>query len=237
MLQRGDRPAISVIVPVFRERALVPELMATLEPFERLHELIIVDGGSDDGTFEALEARGAATLLRAPLGRASQMNAGARRARGHLLLFLHADTSLPHEAPELALRELDRGADGGCFEVRIKSPHRRLAVAGALQSLRSRVLRSATGDQALFFRAEIFSQLGGFDESHPICEDLDLVRRFVSLRGRERFVCVPEKVETSGRRWERGGINRTIALMWGLRLAYHAGVAPVQLARFYGERR
>lgn len=237
MLKRGDRPALSLIVPVYRERQLIPSLLATLEPFAGLHELILVDGGSDDGTFEALSERKVGSVIRAEKGRARQMNAGANQARGAVFLFLHADTSIAPEGPERALLEIDRGADGGCFEVRIKSHHTRLKLAAALQSMRSRLLPSGTGDQALFVRAEVFRELGGFDENHPICEDLDFVRRFVGARGAQRFVCVPEKVETSARRWERGGINRTIALMWGLRLAYHAGVPPSKLAQFYGERR
>jgi rSAM/selenodomain-associated transferase 2 len=237
MLERGGRPAISIIVPVLNERALVPSLLATLEPFLGLHEIIISDGGSDDGTREALRERPVAKIVEAPRGRASQMNAAARVAKGSALLFLHADTSIQQEGPELALLELDRGADAGCFEVSIKSRHTRLRFAGKLQSLRSRLLPSATGDQGMFFRADVFHALGGYDESLPICEDLDLVRRFIALRGARRFACVPHPVETSGRRWEKSGINRTIALMWGLRLAYHAGVPPSRLARFYGQVR
>jgi rSAM/selenodomain-associated transferase 2 len=235
MMMRNGRPAVSLIVPVHRERGMVPNLMATLEPFVGMHEIVIVDGGSEDGTFEELVARTSAQMrvLRTSCGRACQMNAGARAASGRVLLFLHADTTIDHEGPELALAATDRGADAGCFEVRIDSRHRRLTAAGWLQSIRSRVMTSATGDQCLFVRSDVFRELGGFSEDHPICEDIDFVKRFAAVRGGDRFVCLRPPVRTSGRRWEQGGINRTIALMWGLRLAYHLGAPPDRLARFY----
>lgn len=233
MLLRGDTPALSLIVPVYEERGLICELMATLEPFLGLHELVIVDGGSSDGTYESLLQRGVGRVIRSPKGRAAQMNAGAKVARGHVLMFLHADTSIDHEGPEMALQRIDRGADAGCFKVKIHSRHRRLRVAGHLQSARSKMITSATGDQALFVRRSVFHQLGGFDEGMPICEDLDLVRRLSSRCGGRRFVCVDHYVTTSGRRWEKSGISKTIALMWGLRAAYHLGVDARELARFY----
>jgi len=233
MLLRGDLPAISIVVPVFRECALIPELMATLEPFVGLHEIVIVDGGSDDGCFEELSTRGVGRVIRSETGRARQLNAGASAATGHVLLFLHADTALDPEAPELALQAIDRGADGGCFSIRINSAHRRLQLAGKLQTLRSRVLPSATGDQAMFIRRGVFEDLGGYGETHDLCEDIDFVSRFVAQRGAERFVCLEEHVTTSARRWEKAGINRTIALMWSLRLAYHLGASPRRLAHLY----
>lgn len=235
MMMKNGRPAISLIVPVHRERAMVPQLMATLEPFVGLHEIVIVDGGSDDGTYESIVSRTSASMrvLRASCGRACQMNAGARAASGRVLLFLHADTSIEHEGPEHALAAIDRGADAGCFEVRIESTHRRLSAAGWLQSMRSHLITSATGDQCMFVRADVFEELGGFSEDHPICEDIDFVQRFVEAKGTGRFVCLQPPVRTSGRRWEQSGINRTIALMWGIRVAYHLGMPPKELARFY----
>lgn len=233
MLTRGDAPAVTVVVPVFRERARIPDLMATLEPFVGLHEIVIVDGGSDDGTYEALLARGVGRVIRAPTGRAPQLNAGAAEATGHVLLFLHADTEIEHELPELALKALDSGADGGCFSIRIRSRARRLRLAGRLQTLRSKVLTSATGDQAIFVRRDVFADIGGFSEAHSICEDIEFVGRFVEARGAARFVCLDAAVTTSARRWEKTGINRTIALMWGVRLAYHLGASPRRLADLY----
>jgi rSAM/selenodomain-associated transferase 2 len=234
VLLRGDRPAVSIVIPVYREVRLVHEMLATIEPFMGLHEIIIADGGSDDGTYEALKERATATLIRAPRGRPKQMNAGAETARGHVLLFLHADTTLDPEGPELALREIDRGADAGCFLVRTKSTHARLKIGAALQSMRSRLLTSATGDQAIFIRRTVFEELGGFREDLPICEDIDLVQRLTAYKGRQRFACVGHHVVTSGRRWEAQGINRTIALMWALRAAYHLGAHPARLVKYYG---
>ena len=228
---------VSVVVPMRNEQKSVPELLATLEPFIRLHELILVDGVSTDGTYESLQQRGVGQLLQVAPGRARQMNEGARVATGHVLLFLHADTSIDHEGPDMALREIDRGADAGCFKIKIRSAFRRLAWAAHLQTLRSIILPSGTGDQAIFVRREVFFELGGFDEQMSICEDLDFVRRLVATRGPEKFTCIDHHVTTSGRRWEQNGINRTIGLMWGLRLGYHLGVPPERLRQFYGEVR
>ncbi|MBI4819561.1 MAG: TIGR04283 family arsenosugar biosynthesis glycosyltransferase [Deltaproteobacteria bacterium] len=224
---------MSLVIPLYREIAGLSKLLSTLEPFVGLHELIFVDGFSDDGTYESLVGAGIGAVLRAPACRPVQMNVGAKSASGHLLLFLHADTELEPEHPELALLAIDRGADAGAFALRIESRDPRLRAASWLISARTRLMRSATGDQALFVRREVFESLGGFREDHPLCEDLDFVGRLIDRRGLGRFAFVPKEVKTSARRWEKSGVSRTIALMWGLRTAFHLGVPPDRLARFY----
>ena len=144
---------------------------------------------------------------------------------------------LEQEAPEQALRAIDRGAELGCFAIRIQSRDWRLRLGGRLQSLRSRVLLSATGDQAIFVRADVFEDLGGFHERLELCEDLDFVRRFGAGRDPARFAFVDEPVKTSARRWESSGVSTTIGLMWALRLGYHLGVSPNRLSQYYRARR
>ena len=184
----------------------------------------MVDGGSADAT-AALARESSDVVIAAPPGRARQMNAGARAAKGSALLFLHADTRLPGGADELILGALKASA-WGRFDVSIDGRHPMLPVIAALMNLRSRLTGIATGDQAIFVRREAFP---GFPEI-PLMEDVALSK---SLRRRSRPQCLRLKVTTSGRRWESRGVLRTIVLMWRLRLAYALGADPARLAERY----
>lgn len=223
---------IALIVPVLNEARLCAQLCASLALSARDCEVVVVDGGSSDTTREQIHAAGL-RLIDGPRGRATQMNAGAAATRAPVLLFLHADTRLPAGAPEQIRRILDDGAVGGCFKLRIDSPDPRLRLAASIINLRSRLMPSASGDQAIFCRRDAFERLGGF-RPIPLMEDLDLVGRLSSLG---RFALCDAAVETSARRWESRGVNRTIALMWALRLGYHLGVDPSTLQRLYGDAR
>ena len=184
----------------------------------------MVDGGSDDGTPQ-LAAGLCDRLLDAPRGRALQMNAGARAARGDALLFLHADTRLPPEADRAVLESL-RSRAWGRFDVRIEGRHPLLGVVGRLMNLRSRLTGIATGDQAIFVRRDAFA---GYPEI-ALMEDVALCK---ALKRRGPPACLRLRVTTSGRRWETRGVVRTILLMWRLRLAYALGADPARLAERY----
>jgi rSAM/selenodomain-associated transferase 2 len=226
--------SVAVIVPVLDEARVAPALAARLTALAARTspgaEVVVVDGGSRDGTAALLERAGL-RVIRAERGRGAQMNAGAAATRAPALLFLHADTALPDGALAAVDAALaDPRTVGGCFRVRIASRDPRLRVASRLINLRSRLLPSASGDQALFVRRDAFEHLGGY-RPLPLMEDLDFVARLSRLG---RFRLLPAAVETSARRWEQHGVTRTIALMWTLRLGYHLGVAPEMLARLYG---
>jgi rSAM/selenodomain-associated transferase 2 len=226
------RPEVAIVVPVLNEARALPVLADELRRVAARCEVIVVDGGSSDGTRAALDQLGV-RVAEAPRGRATQMNAGARATSAPILLFLHADTRLPGDACDAVTRAVARGAIGGCFRVRIDSPDPRLRVASRIINLRSRLVPSASGDQAIFVRRDVFERIGGFREI-ALCEDLDLVGR---LARQGRFVLVDGEVVTSARRWHAHGVARTIALMWALRLAYHLGVDPTTLGRWYGDAR
>lgn len=216
---------LCIIVPTLNEAAGIRSALQALAPLRsRGHELIVVDGGSDDGTPQ-LAAGLCDRVLAAPRGRALQMNAGARAARADALLFLHADTRLPPLADKAVLESL-RSRPWGRFDVRIESRHRLLKVVGWAMNLRSRLTGLATGDQAIFVRREFFP---GFPEI-PLMEDVALSKL---LRRRSRPQCLRLRVTTSGRRWEARGVLRTIVLMWRLRLAYALGADPARLAERY----
>jgi len=157
------------------------------------------------------------------------MNAGAARADGELLLFLHADTRLPDHADAAVLRAVAGGADWGRFDVSIEGRSALLRVVALLMNLRSRLTGIATGDQAIFVRRDLFQRLGGFADQ-PLMEDIELSRR---LRAVSRPACLRARVRTSGRRWDSRGVWHTIVLMWRLRWRYWRGVPPEVLAREY----
>ncbi len=225
-------PALCIVVPVLDEAHELAASLAALQPFrERGAQVVVVDGGSSDESLAI--ARGLADLaFVAPRGRARQMNAGAAAGSGELLLFLHADTRLPHDADALARRAVQSRHQWGRFDVTIDSPRPVMRVVEALMNLRSRWTGIATGDQALFVRRALFDQIGGFPDQ-PLMEDVALSTR---LKRHGPPACLRERVTTSARRWERHGPWRTILLMWRLRAAYFFGADPAKLAVRYGLR-
>jgi rSAM/selenodomain-associated transferase 2 len=223
---------LSVIIPVLDEAAMVVTALQRLKPLrDRGCEVIAVDGGSRDET-AALASPLADRVEHAPRGRASQMNAGAAIARGDALLFLHVDTVLPDTADALIDAALADGRHWGRFDVRIDGSHSMLSMVAWSMNLRSRLTGIATGDQAMFVRREAFRAAGGFP-GIPLMEDVALSRL---LRRIGRPACLRARVITSGRRWQRHGVFRTILLMWRLRMAYLLGADPADLALRYGYR-
>ena len=224
------RPVLGIVMPVLDEAGtLSPRLRALQALRRRGVQVVVVDGGSQDGT-PAIAREHADLVLSAPRGRAAQMNAGAAACPAEVLLFLHADTALPDQADALVRRAARDPSAWGRFDVRIDSPRRALRLVEHMMNLRSRWTGIATGDQAMFVRRELFDQVGGFPDL-PLMEDIALSRL---LKRHARPVCLRQRVSTSARRWERHGVWRTVLLMWRLRLAYFLGADPRQLAIRYG---
>jgi rSAM/selenodomain-associated transferase 2 len=221
---------LSIIMPVLDEGERIAAALDALAELRALGvEVIVVDGGSRDATVQRARLR-ADHVLSVARGRALQMNAGAAKAAGDVLLFLHADTRLPPEAERLVLDGLARsGREWGRFDVIIEGRHPMLKLVAAMMNLRSRLTGIATGDQAIFVRRDAFAAVGGFPEI-PLMEDIALSKR---LKRRTRPLCLRERAVTSGRRWETQGVFRTILLMWRLRLAYFLGADPAALAGRY----
>ena len=223
---------LSIIIPVLDEERTIG---STLEALGSLvvEEVLVVDGGSTDGTREIV-AHKHATLVSSPRGRAHQMNHGARLAKGDVLLFLHADTRLPPSATSDILSALeDPRCVGGRFDLRLDGERWIFWLIGNLISLRSRLTKVATGDQAIFVRRQVFEEIGGFPDI-PLMEDIAFCRM---LKKKGRVACLRSQVVTSSRRWGAEGVGRTILKMWVLRLLFLAGISPFRLKRFYGEAR
>lgn len=223
-------PNLSIIIPVLNEATGLDAALSALEPLRaRGAQVIVVDGDSSDDSAARAQAQGV-QLINAACGRALQMNAGAQRARGEVLLFLHADTRLPFNADALIEQALAVGPEvWGRFDVRIAGKPRLLRVIAAFMNVRSRWSGIATGDQAMFMTRAAFDAVGGFPVQ-PLMEDIELSARLLRL---SRPACLRAPVITSGRRWETRGVWTTLLLMWRLRLAYWRGAAPERLAQRY----
>ena len=223
---------ISVIIPTLNEAGCLPQTFRSLPDAANL-EVIVVDGGSNDGTADVAERAGA-RVLRLPPGRALQMNAGAAAARGSVLLFLHADTRLPRgffSAVEAEMRK--PGVVGGAFRLRIDAPGWPLRIIEGAVHIRSCVLQVPYGDQGIFVRKETFQELGGF-AMLPIMEDVDFIRR---LRRLGRIRIVPLSATTSGRRWQELGPWKTTWINQKIVFGYCIGISAQRLADWYHRAR
>ena len=223
-------PRLSIVVAVYNEAEILADALQALAPLREqgVAEVIVVDGQSRDATLAVANAAPVDRVVNSLRGRAVQMNVGAARASGDHLLFLHADTRLPPDAPALIAAALDRqGHAWGRFDVRIEGRPRMLRVIAAFMNRRSRLTGIATGDQAIFVTREAFDSVGGFPKQ-PLMEDLELSRSLLRIG---KPACLRATVLTSGRRWERDGVWHTIFLMWRLRTLYWLGVSPQRLAR------
>lgn len=225
---------LSIVIPALDEAANLAALLPALRKSEPDAEVIVVDGGSRDGTQAVVDRHPGVRCLDASRGRATQMNTGARAAGGDALLFLHADTRLPPGAGAAVCAALaDARVVAGRFDVAFDTARPIMRVVAWLMNHRSRWTGISTGDQALFVRRDAFEALGGFAEI-PLMEDVELTRRLKRL-GRQAALAL--RVTTSARKWETEGAARTIVLMWALRLLYALGVAPARLHRCYYRRR
>lgn len=220
---------ISVVIPVLDEAERLPRLLATLTG---LVDVVVVDGGSRDGTPALAEAGGARVIVSAP-GRGRQMNAGAAAAQGEVLWFLHGDC-LPHpDAAGAITRALaDPGVVGGCFRLQFDAAGLGYRALGLASTLRARWTGTLYGDQGLFMRREAFDAAGGFPDQ-PLMEDHVLSRRLGSLG---RLAILPLPMLTSARRFQRFGLVRTVWRMQVVKLLYALGVPLPQIVVYYQGR-
>jgi len=226
----ADNGQLSVVIPTLNEAGCIQSTLEALQPLRaRGHEIILVDGGSSDATLALSQPLVDRALNTLP-GRAHQMQAGADIARGSVLWFLHADSDLPDGADTLISEALEKSHAGwGRFDIAFTDGQPLLKCVAWFMNQRSRLTGIATGDQGIFVRRTLFDRVGGFP-SIPLMEDIGFSR---SLKQHGRPCRITQTLGTSPRRWHAQGILRTIVTMWGLRLAYFAGISPERLAKIY----
>lgn len=231
----GSTIAFSIITPVLNESNGIREFLNHVR--EQAGgipvEIIVVDGDTGGSTIREIED-GGITSMTAPCGRGAQMNAGAARASGAILLFLHADTHLPHGAFEAISEVLeDENIVGGAFDLSIGSDRHLLHLAARCASLKHRLTRVPYGDQAIFLRADFFHSIGGYLEI-PLFEDVELMKRIRRLK--KHIAILPNRVTTSPRKWESDGVCFTIIRNMVLQALFMAGVSPALLVKLYYRR-
>tara|TARA_B110000503_G_scaffold12013_4_gene16247 strand:- start:7381 stop:8058 length:678 start_codon:yes stop_codon:yes gene_type:complete len=219
--------SVSFVIPVLNEQGRVADLLSDLRQRYPLCELIVVDGGSRDATV-VIALPLCDQLLLGDRGRAHQMNLGGQVASLPYIFFLHADSCPGVSAVALDARLAQQPQWGFC-RVRLSGQHWFLRIIAWFINQRSRLTAVATGDQMMFVQKAVFEQTGGFD-AIPLMEDVAYSKR---LRRLSRPEIIPEPVVTSSRRWEEGGLVKTVVRMWLLRLGYFLGVAPSTLWRHY----
>lgn len=204
--------------------------LAALQPLRDCCELIVVDGGSMDNT-KSLAKPLADKVIPSGKGRAIQMNVGAENAVGNILIFLHADTFLPQDALMHINNAINNNGQWGRFDVKLSGCHPMLKMIAWFMNWRSRLTAIATGDQVIFVKKKLFESVGHYPVI-PLMEDIALCKKLKKI---SPPACLTAKVTSSGRRWERFGVFRTILLMWRLRLGYFLGEDPQTLAFLYNE--
>ena len=237
---------ISIIIPVLNESTTIKELIFHLTDNASLNsisEIVIVDGGSTDGTQDiinqVIKERDPETssgwsnqsnilLIDSPKGRAKQMNAGARKAKGHILYFLHADSFPPHRYDTLILNEVKKGNNAGCFRMQFDSNHWWLRTASWLTQFNWRACRG--GDQSLFVTRQLFNEIGGYDERYIIYEDNILIN---ALFKRNEFVVINKKLKTSARMYRKHGIWKVQYHFWTIYVKKWFGASAEDLHRYY----
>lgn len=219
--------SLAIVVPALDEEAALrrhlPAAVAVAD------EVVVSDGGSRDGTREVATSLGARVVV-GPAGRGTQLNRGAAATGAELLIFLHADTTLPAGAAEAVREAAARGCSGGGFRVRFEPATPLLRLGSLLVNARTRLTRLPLGDQAQFATRTAFAELGGYRD-WPLLEDLDFARR---LKRQGRVTILPVAVATSARRFQRQGAARTVATNWLIWALFLCGVSPSRLARLYG---
>ncbi len=225
---------ISVIIPVVNEAEAIAGCLAQFRG-QRNVEVIVVDGGSRDGTQDRTRAAGVARLVTSPKsGRSVQLNRGAKLASGDVLLFLHADTLLPDGAARMIRESLrDPGVAGGSFRMGLSEDTWMFRTIAFLSTMRSRYLGITYGDQGIYVRRAVFERVAGFPEV-ALFEDSEFC---AAVRKLGRFVLLDGSVRTSTRRWRRWGVVPTILRMWMLRILYLCSVSDKRLCRLYRDVR
>ena len=225
-----NKEGISIIIPIYNEAKQLPGFINIL--FDTLesdhHQIIFVDGGSQDDSCKIIQANPNCHLIQSKKGRAIQMNTGAKKAHYSLLYFIHVDSIPPKGFDQILLQQFKKGRKAGCFQMQFDYNHFALNWSAFATKYNSRFCRS--GDQSLFIEKSLFEQLTGFDERYQICEDVEFIDR---LYQRNEFTVLEQKITTSARRFKENGILRLHFHHGLIHLIRYFGIGPKRLYQYY----
>ncbi len=219
---------VSIIIPVLNEESSIKDLLHQLQTYRQQgHEVIVVDGGSNDNTCSISKPLSDKVII-SESGRALQMNNGAAHSENDILWFLHADTLISDKAIEKIQQVLNKN-DWGRFNVKLSGSNILFRVIEKMMNVRSCLTGIATGDQGIFVKKHVFNAVNGYPNI-PLMEDIEISKKLKLI---SRPICIKEILTTSSRRWEEKGILSTVLLMWKFRLLYWLGVSADRLSAQY----
>jgi len=233
-LPKQSLPSLAIVIPVFNEEKTLAHAIKRIQrlELEATDELVFVDGGSTDKTKRLILDAGF-KCLNSELGRAKQMNKGAKNIKSNIILFLHIDTSFSSSNISNIKKTYSQGFLSGRFNICLSGCSISCRIISFFINLRSCITKVSTGDQAIFVSRQVFENIGGFPDI-PLMEDVALSKK---LRAIGHVACLKDTLTTSSRRWEKYGVMKTVVLMWKLRLLYWLGINPEKLARMYKDAR
>ena len=224
-----NKPYLSIIIPILNEIDQLERLLNALKKnMIYKNEIIFVDGGSSDGSYEFLRKEGTCSVIQTEKGRARQQNLGAKMASSHFLYFIHADTIPPYGFDKTIHKAFKQGYKAGCFRLKFLSSHLSLKLVSFASRFNNKFCRG--GDQSLFIKKKFFESLKGFNVEYLVCEDGELIDRIY----KETLFCVlPKEVKTSARRFENNGVLLLQFHFFMIHLLRHVGKPPSTLYRYY----
>ncbi|WP_242202223.1 TIGR04283 family arsenosugar biosynthesis glycosyltransferase [Aestuariivivens insulae] len=225
---------ISIIIPVLNEKTHIGKLLEYLQEVsskKNIAEIIVVDGGSTDGSIHIISKFKNITLIHSDQGRAKQMNVGAKKATGSILYFLHADSFPPKQFDALIINETQQGNEAGCFRMQFDSDHWWLKLAGWFTKFNWKACRG--GDQSLFITKTLFDTIGGYDERYTIYEDNILINE---LYARKQFVVINKKLKSSARMYRKHGVWKLQYYYWSIYIKRWLGADADTLYYYYKKK-
>jgi hypothetical protein len=221
---------ISIIIPVLNEEPRILKLLDYLDEYCSgfVSEIIVVDGGSKDRTAELVKNQPDVLLITSKKGRAKQMNAGAKAAKGKVLYFLHADSFPPSGFDREIMEQFQNNNKAGCFQMKFDKNHWWLILMGWFTKFNYKAFRG--GDQSLFVESDLFREIGGFDENFIVYEDNDFIAK---LYQKKEFVVIQKWLTTSARRYEQNGVWQLQYHFARLHLKKFLGASPESIHHYY----